>query len=169
MVATVKWYVVHTQPHAEAKAVAHLGRQGFATNLLRHLKRRRHARCVDTVAAPLFTRYLFLSINPVERRWLSIQSTVGVAPFFCNGGMPTPIDEEVIETLKREEDELGFVKLQARTEFVSGDKIKAVDGGFCASIGLFESSNDKERVAVLLDLLGQKVRTVLDSRLVAAA
>ena len=44
------WYVVQTQPHAETKASLHLVRQGFATYLPRYLKRRRHARRVDTVA-----------------------------------------------------------------------------------------------------------------------
>ena len=110
-----------------------------------------------------------MSINVAVQRWLSIQSTVGVARLLCNGGAPTPIDEAVIETLKRKEDQLGFVKLQAHTKFASGDKIKVVDGIFCASIGLFESSTDEERVSVLLDLLGRKVRVVLGSGLLAAA
>jgi transcriptional antiterminator RfaH len=166
---TKKWYVVQTHPNSEAKAIAHLRRQGFKAYLPRYLKRRRHARRVDTVAAPLFPRYLFVSIDLATQRWLSIHSTVGVARLLCNGGgARTPIGEEVIETLKREEDELGF-KLQARTKFASGDRIKVFDGVFCASIGLFESSTDEERVSVLLDLLGRKVRVVLDSGLVAAA
>ncbi|MGH9550353.1 MAG: transcription termination/antitermination NusG family protein, partial [Terriglobales bacterium] len=49
-----KWYVVQTHPYAETKAAAHLGRQGFETYLPRYVKRRRHARRVNTVAAPLF-------------------------------------------------------------------------------------------------------------------
>ena len=49
-----RWYVVRTQPHAESKASAHLGRQGFETYLPRYLKKRRHARRVETVQAPLF-------------------------------------------------------------------------------------------------------------------
>jgi transcriptional antiterminator RfaH len=166
---TKKWYVVQTHPNSEAKAIAHLQRQGFKAYLPRYLKRRRYARRVEMVAAPLFPRYLFVSIDLATQRWLSIHSTVGVARLLCNGSAPTPIGEEVIETLKREEDQLGFVKLQARTKFASGDRIKVFDGVFCASIGLFESSTDEERVSVLLDLLGRKVRVVLDSGLVAAA
>ena len=166
---TNKWYVVQTHSNSEAKAIAHLRRQGFKSYLPRYLKRRRHARRVETVAAPLFPRYLFVSIDLGAQRWLSIQSTVGVARVLCSGGAPTPIGGEVIDMLKREEDERGFLKLQARANFVSGDKVKVVDGAFCASIGLFESVTDDERVTVLLDLLGRKVRVVLDSGLVAAA
>ena len=53
------WYVVHTHPRAEAKALLNLDRQGFSCYLPRYLKRRRHARRLDTVAA-VFPRY-FLS------------------------------------------------------------------------------------------------------------
>ena len=58
-----RWFVVQAQPNAEHKAVAHLNRQGFTTYLPRYLKRRRHARRMDVVAAPLFPRYLFVSIG----------------------------------------------------------------------------------------------------------
>ena len=38
------WYVVHTHPRAEAKALLNLDRQGFSCHLPRYLKCRRHAR-----------------------------------------------------------------------------------------------------------------------------
>lgn len=112
---------------------------------------------------------MFVSIDLAAQRWHSIHSTIGVARLLCNGGMPTPISDEVIEILKREEDDFGFVKLAARSKFEHGDKIRVVDGIFCASLGLFEASTDEERVTVLLDLLGRKVRIVLDRGLIAAA
>ena len=80
-----RWFVVQTQPNAENKAVAHLARQGFVTYLPRYLKRRRHARRVDIVAAPLFPRYLFVVIDMTAQRWRSIYSTVGVSRLICNG------------------------------------------------------------------------------------
>ena len=57
------WYVVQTQVHAERKAAAHLNRQGFATYLPAYMKRRRHARQVQNVIAPLFPRYLFVAVD----------------------------------------------------------------------------------------------------------
>ena len=65
-------YVVQTQPHAESKAMGHLIRQGFATYLPRYLKRRRHARKIETVAAPLFPRYLFVTVDMETQQWRSI-------------------------------------------------------------------------------------------------
>jgi transcriptional antiterminator RfaH len=42
-------------------------------------------------------------------------------------------------------------------------------GAFCDALGLFEGIRDQERVAILLDLLGRKVRVVLDMNIIDAA
>ena len=110
-----RWYVVQTQPNAERKAVAHLERQGFVTYLPRYMKKRRHARRVDTVAAPLFPRYMFVTIDVATQRWRSIFSTVGVSRLVYTGDMPLPVPEDVIATLKQREDASGFIKLERRT------------------------------------------------------
>src|SRR2546430_6869407 len=112
-----RWYVVQTQPHAEAKAASHLSRQGFAVYLPRYLKRRRHARRIETVAAPLFPRYLFVTVDMMCQRWRSIHSTIGVSRLVCNGDDPVPVTDDVIETLRAREDEQGFVTLRQRPRF----------------------------------------------------
>lgn len=68
----LRWYVVQTQINAEAKAAEHLALQGFSLYLPRYLKRRSHARKVDTVARPLFPRYLFVAMDVAVQRWRSI-------------------------------------------------------------------------------------------------
>jgi transcriptional antiterminator RfaH len=40
---------------------------------------------------------------------------------------------------------------------------------FSDCLGLFDGMGDRERVAILLELLGRKVRVVLDEELVVAA
>ncbi len=164
-----RWFVVQTQPNAENKAVAHLARQGFATYLPRYLKRRRHARKVEVVSAPLFPRYLFVGIDLAEQRWRSIFSTIGVSRLVCNGDMPTPIAEEVLESLKVREDASGFVRLDRRTSFRAGDQVRVLDGAFADCLGLYEGMRDSDRVSILLDLLGRKVRVTVDMESVAAA
>jgi transcriptional antiterminator RfaH len=163
------WHVVQTQPHAEQKAASHLARQGYAIYLPRYLKRRRHARRIETVFAPLFPRYLFVGIDRLTQRWRSIRSTVGVAHLVCNGDDPAWVPDKVISELRGREDERGFVRLDTRPRFAQGDKIRVVDGVFEACLGLFDGMADRERVAILLDLLGRKVRVVLDGDAVAAA
>lgn len=163
------WYVVHTHAHAEGKAARHLARQGFASYLPRYQKRRRHARKVEIVAAPLFPRYLFVMIDIAVQRWLSIGGTVGVTRLVCNGDMPAQVPEAIIRGLRAQEDADGFVRLSRRPVFRPGDQIRVVDGVFSSCLGLFEGMPDGERVAILLELLGRKVRVLLDGDAVAAA
>ena len=163
-----RWYVVQTRPHAETKAVEHLNRQGFETYLPRYLKRRRHARRVETVAAPLFPRYLFVAVDMATQRWRSIQSTIGVTRLVSNGDDPAAVHDNVVNGLKVRE-ERGFVQLTRRPRFANGDHVRVLDGVFATCLGLFDGMTDGERVAVLLDLLGRKVRIVLDDLSIAAA
>jgi transcriptional antiterminator RfaH len=163
------WYVVQTQPNAERKAVAHLERQGFTTYLPRYLKRRRHARRVETVAAPLFPRYLFVTIDMTVQRWRSIYSTIGVSRLVCTGDTPTSVADEIVTTLRQREDAAGFVTLDRGPRFRVGDKIRVVYGAFTDCLGLYDGMPDRDRVAILLDLLGRKVRVLIDADGVAAA
>ena len=73
------------------KACWHLARQGFETYLPRYLKRRRHARRVEMLPAPLFPRYLFVAIDMATQRWRSISSTIGVTQLVCAGDVPAPV------------------------------------------------------------------------------
>jgi transcriptional antiterminator RfaH len=163
------WYVVQTRPNAESRAVAHLGRQGFATYLPRYLKRRRHARRVDVVTAPLFPHYLFVEIDMAIQRWRSIYSTIGVSRLVCAGDVPTPVPGRVVTMLKDREDAAGFIQLERRLLFRLGDKIRVRDGIFSDCLGLYDGMPDRDRVAVLLDLLGRKVRVLLNAEAVTAA
>ena len=160
---------MQTQANAENKAVAHLARQGFATYLPRYLKRRRHARRVDIVAAPLFPRYLFVEIDMAVQRWRSIYSTVGVSRLVCNGEFPAPVPEQVVDVLKNREDASGFIQLDHRPKFKTGDKIRILEGAFYDCLGIYDGMSDRDRVEILLDLLGRKVRVLLDAEAIAAA
>jgi len=163
------WYVVQTQVNCEAKAAENLRRQGYQTYLPRYLKRRRHARKVDLVAKPLFPRYMFVSIDTASQRWRSMQSTIGVSRLVTNGDEPAVVPEGVIGALRAREDVKGFVTLDAAPAFAPGDKVRVLSGAFMDNAGLFNGMADHDRVSILLEMLGRKVRVVLDADLVAAA
>jgi transcriptional antiterminator RfaH len=164
-----RWYVVQTHVNAEAKAAANLDRQGFAVYLPRYLKRRSHARKVETVARALFPRYLFVAIDLATQRWRAIQSTLGVSHLVCWSDQPASVEAGVITALKAREDEGGFIKLGRRPAFSPGDKVRIVEGAFIDNLALVEGVSDHERVAVLLDLLGRKVRVLVGADLITAA
>ncbi|WP_298258689.1 transcriptional activator RfaH [Bradyrhizobium sp.] len=167
--AARRWYVVQTQANGEAKAAQNLLRQGYEIYLPRYLKPRRHARKIDFFAKPLFPRYLFVAIDMATQRWRSIQSTYGVSHLVTNGNEPAAVPAGVLSALKAREDAKGFVKIDARPKFAHGDKVRVRAGVFVDSAGLFDGMEDRDRVAILLDMLGGKVRVHLDADLVAAA
>jgi transcriptional antiterminator RfaH len=87
----------------------------------------------------------------------------------CHGDEPAPVPEGIVEELKRRQDENGLIALLRRPRFNPGDKVRVVDGIFSDSLGLYEGIDDRARAAILLDLLGRKVRVVLPSDLLDTA
>ena len=164
-----QWYVVQTQVNCEAKAAQNLVRQGFEVYLPRYLKRRRHARKIDFTAKPLFPRYMFVAIDMASQRWRSIQSTFGVSRLVSNGDDPATVPEGVVHALKARENTKGFIQMDARLAFAPGDKVRVLAGAFIDNSGLFNGLADHDRVSILLDMLGRKVRVLLDADMVAAA
>jgi transcriptional antiterminator RfaH len=164
-----RWYVVQTHINSEAKAASNLVRQGFGVYFPRYLKRRSHARKVDTVARPLFPRYLFVAIDLATQRWRSIQSTIGVSHLVSWRDSPASVSDDVVGALKQREDESGFIRLERRVRFSPGDTVRVLEGAFTDSLALVEGMNDRERVAILLDFLGRKVRVLVGADLIAAA
>jgi transcriptional antiterminator RfaH len=167
--AAPRWYVAHTHPNGEMRAVANLERQGFATYLPRYLKQRRHARRTEIVPAPVFPRYVFVAIDLARQRWLTIRSTVGVSRLVCQGEAPMAVPDGVVEALRRRHDDAGFVRLLTPMGLRPGDKVRVLGGAFEETLGLLEEVSDEQRVTILLDLLGRKVRVTLDSSQIAAA
>ena len=166
---TDQWYVVQTQVNSEAKAARNLLGQGFEIYLPRYLKRRSHARKVEKIATPLFPRYLFVRIDMATQRWRSVQSTFGVSRLVLNGSDPARVPQQVLRLLKAREDESGYVRLDQRPKFALGERVRVLAGVFAENLALFDGLADHDRVAILLDLLGRKVRVSIEADMVAAA
>ena len=60
----IRCTAVFTHPHAEAKALEHLLRQGYSAYLPRYRTQVSRARRRQTVTRPLFPRYLFCGHRP---------------------------------------------------------------------------------------------------------
>jgi len=152
------WCAVQTHARAEDKAAFHLRRQGYDVFLPKHLKRRKHARRIDMVSVPLFSRYLFVALDPEAGRWWSIRSTVGVSSLISFDGRPARVPAEIISGIKARQDEKGLVKTHQGCGFKPGDKVKIIKGPLGDLEGLFDCSTDEDRVTVLLNLMGREVK-----------
>ena len=152
------WYVANTHVNAETKAAGHLLQQGFSVYLPKYMKLHSHARRKKWVPRPLFPRYLFVGISPENARWRAIQSTIGISHLISFGASPASVPNVVIDVLRQREDEKGMVVLKPASLFKKGERVKLMSGALGEQIGLFDHIDDKERVVVLLDMLGRQVR-----------
>lgn len=164
-----RWYVAETHPQSEARALDHLCRQGYAAYLPRYLKRRRHARRIDTVRAPLFPGYLFVCMDVARTQWRAIRSTIGIRHLICEGEKPVPVPEGVVEEIRANEDEGGLVPVTPPAPFQPGEEVRVTAGPMRGQFGWFQRAADRERVVILLSLLGRQMPFVVPLGAVRAA
>ena len=165
----ISWYAVHTQPHAEAKALDNLLRQGYRAYLPRGRTEVRHARRRQLVLRPLFPRYLFTGLDRATMPWRPILSTFGVSSVVRAGGEPAPVPAEIVAKLREREAAGDFDRPSPGRALRVGELVRVTTGAFEDMLGRLVELRDEARVVVLLELLGRSVRAQLRADAVAAA
>lgn len=146
------WYVIQTKPKKEEEATGYLSMKGIEifSPLIETFTLRKGR--VDKKLKPLFPSYLFVKFD-LEKNYSLVRWARGVKKVLGFGGYPTPISEEVINTIMDRIDEQGVVRIGRH--FKKNDIIRINSGPFKDLIGIFERwIPDKERVRVLLNLIG---------------
>ena len=162
-----RWFLAHTLARSEAKAVFHLGAQGFRTYLPQIRKTIRHARQLKTVQAPLFPGYLFVILDLNRDRWLSVRSTVGVARLITTqDGRPIPVPLGIVESLI-ERSQANLTRLD--DGLVKGQHVRILSGPFADLVGKLERLDAAGRVKVLLEMMGTAVPVALHRSALAPA
>lgn len=162
-----RWYVVNTLPHQEARAEVNLRQQGYRPWLPSMKRVRRHARRVDTVAAPLFPGYLFVELDVESEAWGPINGTFGVRRLLCHRERPAPMPAGFVEALRQTADGDGF--LSAPETLGPGQKVRLIAGPLVDCVGTLMHLASNGRVGLLLHLLGQDVSAVVSRRMLAPA
>ena len=163
-----RWYAVYTQSGMELWARSNLWERGYQVYLPRHLKRRRHARRIDWVPRPLFSRYLFVRTD-LQRGGgaRGIDYAPGVVRLLRMGQRPSAVPDEIIAEIQGRENADGFVTL-SEDALRRGQPVRIVASALCDQAGLFDRMTDNQRVVVFINLLGRFVRVHLDAESVAA-
>jgi transcriptional antiterminator RfaH len=94
---------------------------------------------------------------------------MGVSHLVCNGDEPAAVPQGVVEDIRARIDENGLVKIEPRIPFRPGDAVRVLVGALADQIGLFQCATDEERVVLLLDMLGRRIRIKLPLADVAPA
>jgi transcriptional antiterminator RfaH len=153
------WYVVHTKPRQETRALENLQNQGFNCFLPTMQIQKLRNQKVQTITEPMFSRYLFIQFDDQTQNWGPIRSTLGVSKLVSFGPQPAKVPLDFIAFLK----EAPPVTLERM--FAPGDSVHLASGPLKGLEGKYIAHDGETRAFVLVDLLGQpqKLRMVVDS------
>jgi transcription antitermination factor NusG len=148
--------VVYSKPHREHLAQIHLHQRGFEVfypqlELPHYVERSRRW-------VPLFPNYLFVKIHLLERIHYVVWAP-GVKCLVGSGGIPLPLDPEVVAFLKRNATADG--RLPARSDLRRGQEVEITAGPLAGLIAIIERPPDaRGRVRVLMKLLNRRLTRV---------
>ncbi len=157
---TKRWYLVYCKPRQEGVAKRNLERQGFEIYLPVARQRRRRLGRPKMVIEPMFPRYLFIRLDSQNDDWGPIRSTLGVTALVRFGQFPTVVPDDLIHDLRQRDDEEGIQQLPEYS-YRPGESLRIADGVMAGFEGIYLARSAKDRVLVLLEILGQQARVEL--------
>jgi transcriptional antiterminator RfaH len=152
------WACAQLGTHRERLALHFLSLNGFTTYAPRIRAQRVTPPHRRESSAWLFPGYAFVWI---ELQWHAARWAPGVVRLVTSGGTePAKVPVSVIEDLKSRERN-GYVVLPKVRGLERGDKVQVIRGAFTGSLAIFDGMRPRERVAILLMLLGGPQRVEL--------
>jgi len=149
------WYLVYTKPRKEEVAADNLIRQGYEVFLPKLRESQQGRRMTKNKVVPLFSRYLFISLNCNTDQWAPIRSTLGVSMIVRFGSLPLAVPETLVNRLKTEVSEHGYIDVPEKT-YTPGEAVRINDGTLAGYEAIFSARNGNDRVIVLLNIIGQQ-------------
>jgi transcriptional antiterminator RfaH len=151
------WAVARLEPHRERLALHCLGLAGFETYFPRLRERRIRAGRKTEVLVSLFPGYCFLTI---EAQWHAARWTAGVLGLIMNGMEPAHVPDSVIAEIRSRE-RGGLIELAPSLPLRRGARVRILHGPFTGHLAIFADMRPRQRVEILLRLLGGEQRVTL--------
>jgi len=157
-----RWYLVYAKPRQERVAQTNLCRQQYTTYLplVRQPRRRRGERI--SVVTPMFPRYLFVQLDRHTDNWAPIRSTLGVVSIVRFGHVAAAVPDDFVALLRAREDAHG-VQVMPVEDYKRGTRVRITDGGLMGYEAVFVARSSRDRVIVLLEILGKHTRASVDA------
>ena len=151
------WACARLEPHRERLAVHCLGVNGYEVYLPRLRERRiSHGRRIE-VRPPLFPGYAFVLIH---LQWHAARWAPGTLGLIMDGTRPAKVADEVIEEIRRREVD-GLIDLPKPPPLRRGVRVRILSGPFTGHLAIFTDMRPRQRVEILLQLLGGEQRVTL--------
>ncbi len=153
----MEWYVIHSKPRQEARALLNLQNQGYTCYLpVCPVQKLRNGK-VKTQLDPLFFRYLFIQLSLAHsgQSWAPIRSTLGVSTLLMFGNEPARVAPHLIDVLRDREQ---LVMAEPVALHQPGDKLQITDGPFAGLEAVFQMTDGEARAIVLIDILSRSTK-----------
>ncbi|MEM9445427.1 MAG: transcription termination/antitermination NusG family protein [Verrucomicrobiota bacterium] len=154
-----QWLCLQSQPKHEMISVACMAKQYGVENFLPKIRFKKLVRSkVVWVTEPLFPRYFFARVTP--EMIPMIRSAHGVSSVLRFGGKYAVVDESIICELKHYTVDNEVIEVE--DILGEGDQVVVTEGPFHGVSALVKQVMPaKDRVKILIDLLGQKTEVLV--------
>jgi transcriptional antiterminator RfaH len=157
MGAAMVWACAQVEPQQERAAQHFLRLNGFESYCPRlRVTRRSHGRQIIT-KPPLFPSYVFVA---VVNGWWSARWCPHVVRLILNGVTPAVVPDHVIAEIQSRE-RGGLIELPRAAKFHPGDPVRITQGAFSGRLALYAGMKARQRIEVLLAILGGSQRVTL--------
>ncbi|CAI8323541.1 MAG: transcriptional activator RfaH [Hyphomonadaceae bacterium] len=163
---TERWFAVQTKVGQEALAAKNLGRQNFESWYPTLPKAIRSGRQTNIKLKPLFPGYVFLR-SPTGLSLRPVDSSCGVVRLVRTGSSPAVLPAGLVPEFMKLADDNGVVAF--RDNLHRGDKVRVMVGAFDNWIGRVVDLPERDRVTLLLDMIGRSVPVTLATSAVVKA
>ncbi len=154
------WFVAQLRPQGLERARSHLERQGIKVFNPEMLAVSKKSGILRRSRKPLFPGYIFVNFDPTIPGWSAINSTRGVARLILSDPRrPRPLPSALIAGLKARCDTTDM--LAPSIDLDVGDRIRVLAGPLADLVTTIDTLSGPERIGVLIDIMGRKVKTSL--------
>lgn len=145
---SLSWYLVHTKPRGESRALENLERQGFEVFLpMITLQKVRRGK-LTSATEPMFSRYLFIRTTSIMQDLSLVRSTLGVIQLVRFGTIPAKVPNDWVDAMR----------LQPAVHeklFNAGDKLLIGNGMLKGLDAIYVQPDGETRAMVLINLLSK--------------
>lgn len=158
----LQWYAVQTKPREEERADSNLRAWGVETCApkVKESRINQFTNRPSFVSKSLFPGYIFARFD-IDAALHQINYTRGVHKVVGFGGVPSPLDDQIINLIAARIGPKGFVLIGE--DLVPGNVVTIKDGPLKGLMGVFEREmKDAERVMLLLTCVNYQGRFVVE-------
>jgi transcriptional antiterminator RfaH len=153
----VPYWCAQLEPQRERLALHVLAINGYEAYLPRVQEQRIVRQRKVEFAPPLFPGYCFIVAVP---QWHVANYSAGVRRLILDGGRPASVGDGIVAAIRSRERN-GLVELPKPPRLRRGDAVRVLKGPFAHHVGLYHGMKPRDRVEVLLSLLGGSQRVTL--------